>query len=111
MGSKLAGGRWNSPGRPVVYTSEHPATAALEVLVHAQRPQLLQESFVLVSAELDEALGRTLDPRALPEAWDRLGDLSVAQAIGDAWFDEGVSVALRVPSVVMRGQYNEPTPY
>ncbi len=31
----LTGGRWNSPGRPVIYAAETFAGALLEVLVHA----------------------------------------------------------------------------
>ena len=33
-GARLYGGRWNSPGRPAVYTVGSLALAALEVLVH-----------------------------------------------------------------------------
>lgn len=106
MGSKLVGGRWNSPGRAVVYTSEQPATAVLEVLVHAERPQLLRDSFVMLSAEVDDDLIRILDATALPIGWNELGDLKVAQRVGDAWFDAQVSVALRVPSVILQGQFN-----
>lgn len=106
MGSKLAGGRWNTPGRAVVYTSEHPATAVLEVLVHAERPQLLRDSFVMLSAEVDDTLVRTLDVSALPARWNELGDMTIGQRIGDTWFDKQVSVALRVPSVILRGQFN-----
>ncbi len=90
----------------MVYASEHPATAILEILVHVQRPQLLRESYVMLSAEIGEEFVRTLDAFALPERWDSIDDLSVAQRIGDTWFDEQVSVALRVPSVVLPGQYN-----
>ncbi len=106
MGSKLAGGRWNTPGRAVVYTSEHPATAVLEVLVHAERPQLLRDSFVMLSAEVDDTLVRTLDVSALPARWNELGDMTIGQRTGDTWFDKQVSVALRVPSVILRGQFN-----
>lgn len=60
----------------------------------------------MVSAELDERLIRTLDPRALPKGWDNLNTLTVSQHLGNAWYDESVSVALRVPSVVLRGQSN-----
>lgn len=60
----------------------------------------------MVSAELDERLVRTLDPRALPEGWDNLETLTVPQRLGNAWYDQSVSVALRVPSVVLRGQSN-----
>jgi len=106
VGSKLAGGRWNTPGRAVVYTSEHPATAVLEVLVHAERPQLLRDSFVMLSAEVDDTLVRTLDVSALPARWNELGDMTIGQRTGDTWFDKQVSVALRVPSVILRGQFN-----
>jgi len=100
------GGRWNSPGRAVVYTSEQPGVAVLEVLVHAERPQLLRDSFMMLSAEVDDDLVRTLDVAALTEGWNKSGDLRVAQSIGDAWFDAQVSVALRVPSVILQGQFN-----
>ena len=32
-GARLYGGRWNSPGRPVVYAAGHSALAVLEALV------------------------------------------------------------------------------
>ncbi len=106
MGSKLAGGRWNSSGRSVVYTSLHPATAVLEVLVHVKRAQLLRDAYVMIAAEVPDELIRSLDPAALPRGWDAAEETSASTDIGDAWFDEQVSVALRVPSAVMRGQYN-----
>jgi len=33
-GARLYGGRWNSPGVPMVYASEHKSLAALEARVH-----------------------------------------------------------------------------
>ena len=39
-GAALEGARWNSPGRILIYASEHYATAILEKLVHAGRTQL-----------------------------------------------------------------------
>ena len=40
-GARLYGGRWNSPGRPAVYTAGSLALAALEVLVHMQSRKAL----------------------------------------------------------------------
>ena len=106
VGSKRAGGRWNTPGHAVVYTSEHPAVATLELLVHLKRAQLLRDHYSMIAAEVPDALVRSLDLNALPEGWNAPEEGTASTAIGDAWFGERVSVALRVPSAVMRGQFN-----
>ena len=49
-GARLYGGRWNSPGKAVIYTSEHQATAVLEILVHV-RP--LPQHWQWVGYQLD----------------------------------------------------------
>src|SRR5690606_12132165 len=46
-GARLYGGRWSSPGKPVVYLGGTPAIAALEVLAHNARPGLLSASFAI----------------------------------------------------------------
>lgn len=100
------GGRWNTKGRPLVYTSEHPAVAALEVLVHVKRAQLLKDSFVMIEAVIPDESIVTLDPKALTAGWDSIEETKASTGIGDNWFDERISLALRVPSVVMKGQFN-----
>ncbi|MGH7564183.1 MAG: RES family NAD+ phosphorylase [Gemmatimonadota bacterium] len=40
MGARRAGGRWNSKGRPMIYTSEHLSLPVLETLVHVTRDEL-----------------------------------------------------------------------
>jgi RES domain-containing protein len=40
-------GRWHRKGTPIVYCSDHPSTALLEVLVHLQ-PQQIPPSFQLI---------------------------------------------------------------
>jgi RES domain-containing protein len=46
-GARLYGGRWNSPGVPMIYASQSRALAALEMLVHFDSPKLLR-SYLLV---------------------------------------------------------------
>lgn len=106
MGSKKAGGRWNSPGRAVVYASENRATAALEILVHVRRAQLLRDDYIIFELDVPDELVATLEPRVLPEGWDAAIETSASTDIGDAWFDLRASVALRVPSVAIRGETN-----
>jgi RES domain-containing protein len=97
-GARIFGGRWNSPGRPVVYFAEHPALAALEVRVHLDLPfELLPNDFVLMHVSspnrLISGLGETVSAER-------------TIAVGDAWFDERRSAALRVPSILIPNAWN-----
>jgi len=104
-GSRRAGGRFNHPGTPVVYTSESLALAELEVLVNLPTDRLLA-SYVAFRANIPEADVETLDPDRLPSNWrDAPAPLSI-RAIGEDWIAAGVSVALRVPSAVVPAEKN-----
>ncbi|MGD0430356.1 MAG: RES family NAD+ phosphorylase [Acetobacteraceae bacterium] len=97
-GARIFGGRWNSPGRPVVYFSEHPALAALEVRVHLDLPfELLPDDFVLMQVSLPNRLISGLGETVLAER---------TVAAGDAWVAERRSAALRVPSVLIPNAWN-----
>jgi RES domain-containing protein len=37
-GAEIAGGRWNSRGRPLIYCADSFAGALLEILIHANAP-------------------------------------------------------------------------
>ncbi len=74
--------------------------------MHVKRAQLLRDHYSVITAEVPDALVRSLDLDALPKGWDAPEETTASTGIGDAWFDQQVSVALRVPSVVIRGQLN-----
>ncbi len=104
-GARIHGGRWNSKGRAVVYSSESISLAVLEQLVHVEDPTVL-DAFVVVSATLEEASIETLSVSSLPDGWRAYPAPSFLKEIGDKWLSEGRSLALRVPSVTVRGQHN-----
>jgi RES domain-containing protein len=101
-GARILGGRWNSPGRPVVYFAEHPALAALEVRVHLDLPfELLPNDYVLMRVALpDRLIVATDEPRGETTS----GGQTVT--MGDAWLAGGHSAALRVPSVLISNAWN-----
>lgn len=101
-GARINGGRWNSAGHSVVYTSESAALATLEMLVHLEDVQLLR-SFVLIPAIVDDALIETLDADQVPTNWRQYPAPESTQAAGDRWISEADSVGLRVPSVIVPG--------
>lgn len=101
-GAMLHGGRWNSPGRPVIYAAESFAGALLEVLVHANLG-VLPKNHRAVRIEIPEKVSiETVLPEQVP-GWDA-EDMAVSRAFGDAWIEEKRAAVLRVPSVVTAGR-------
>lgn len=104
-GARRYGGRWTSPGRPVVYTAEHASLAALEVLVHLGSSRLLN-AYSILRCEFDSALLRTLVPADLPVDWRSAPAPVSLRQIGDRWLTEQASPVLGVPSAVIPLEHN-----
>jgi RES domain-containing protein len=104
-GARLFGGRWNSPGVRVVYTSPTLALAAIETFVNLE-PNLRPDDLVSIEAELpDDAPMEGLDPKSLPRKWYEMRDESLRR-FGDRWIHTGRTIALHVPSAAIRGEWN-----
>src|SRR5918997_70680 len=80
-GARLYGGRWNSPGTRMVYTSGSVSLAVLEVLVPLQEASLIS-SYSLISARFDDALVERLERSRLPDGWRSYPAPSELQRIG-----------------------------
>jgi RES domain-containing protein len=98
--ARSAGGRWNSPGVPVVYAAETLSLALVEVLVHLKDAGTLP-AYSTVRLDFDEAIVETLPASKLPGRWREYPAPAETRAIGDRWVAEARSVLLRVPSVVV----------
>ncbi|WP_427309010.1 RES family NAD+ phosphorylase [Cupriavidus sp. H39] len=105
-GAMLVGGRFNSPGRPVIYGALTFAGAMLEVLVHA-RIGKVPRHHVCVTADVPEGVSiERVEWNALPTGWDAHDARAIARDYGDRWLEEGRSAILLVPSVVARAEWN-----
>jgi RES domain-containing protein len=102
-GARIAGGRWNSPGVAMVYTAGSIALAALEMLVHLERSELLA-AYVIFTCTFDPAL--VSEPDALPSDWRSSPAPAASRRVGDAWVLEGRSAVLLVPSAVVEEEHN-----
>lgn len=103
-GARKYGGRWNSPGTSIVYTSETQSLAVLEMLVHLEQPDLLQR-YVLIGVTIHEALIEKLDRCRLSRHWQTAPPIEL-RAIGDEWASRNTSVALQVPSALVAAENN-----
>jgi len=101
-GARLVGGRWNSPGRPVIYAAETFAGALLEVLVHSNLGRVPRTHAMVEITIPDATPAEIVAADALP-GWDAEGQM-VSRSYGDRWLEEQRTAVLRVPSVVTFGR-------
>jgi len=102
-GARLYGGRWNSPGRAVIYACTSYAGAMLEKLVHTGRQ--IPRHQVCVTFSVPEALKLIeLQPGRI-RGWEAAG-CKASRRAGDAWLSAKSSAILLVPSVVFAVERN-----
>jgi len=97
-GAAKTGGRWNSRGVVVVYTSATKSLATLENLVHLNPPRLFK--YVVFSLKLDAAFVEIFPNKSLPADWRIEPPPPSTKAIGDAWVKAARSAVLALPSVI-----------
>ncbi|MCG6856730.1 MAG: RES family NAD+ phosphorylase [Salaquimonas sp.] len=95
-GGLRAAGRWNYRGERIVYCSDHPSTAMLEVLVHFD-PEDLPETYQLLEIDIpDDVVPFT---PTLADDWRDHPD-----TLRDIWHDivsGNLAAVAEVPSVIM----------
>jgi len=100
-GAKLVGGRWNSPGVAMLYTSENRALALAEYWVHVH-PSNLPTDVCVVEIEVpDTARIMSIPLSSLPENWRVEPPLTSLRQAGDQWVLNKQSLILEAPSAVM----------
>jgi len=104
-GARLYGGRWSSPGRRVIYVSEHQSTAALEIFVHAF-PFVPGEKYQAFRLAWADSLTEIFPTKNLPARWRSSPPPPANMEIGDRWLRERRSVALALPSAISPADTN-----
>ena len=105
-GAELAGGRWNSKGVPMLYTSESIALCTVEIAVHMPLG-IVPLDYYLVRIELpDQIVQPEVKPEDLPEAWKSFPHANLTQEIGDNFILEESHLVLKVPSATVQGNSN-----
>jgi RES domain-containing protein len=95
-GGTLVAGRWHFRGAPIVYCTDHPSTALLEILVHATR-FTIPDHYQLLEIEIPDDI-QPVVPH-LPDAWEI--NVEATRRIGTSFLSDGLSALMSVPSVVM----------
>ena len=105
-GAKVTGGRWNSPGVAMIYTSASIALATLETLSYLN-PGPLPFNRYLIQFDIPDDVWRSADRLpSLPGGWDAIPAGMTSRQIGDAWIAGATSLLLKVPSVIVPDECN-----
>jgi RES domain-containing protein len=104
MGGMYAARRWNEKGHLIVYTATSRALAAIEYFVNLE-PNQAPDDLIMLEASVPDAQIEQLNLAALPRNWFEI-DSRDCRAIGTEWLKSKRSLALKVPSVPVRGDWN-----
>lgn len=106
LGGLYASGRWHTKGRRIVYCAPDPATALLEVLVHADIEIAdLPVRFRFFEIDVPRAVTvERIGPSQLGRNWQN--HIAATRRIGDNWLRSGRTALLRVPSVLAPATWN-----
>jgi len=107
-GAKSSGGRWNSEGKALVYSSTSRALACIETLVHLNAASLpLNRYLIQIDIPDDVWAARIVkDMSTVPTGWDALPAGRTSIQLGDAWIRDKTSAILLVPSIAVPEEQN-----
>ncbi len=105
-GAALYGGRWNSKGIPVIYTSESKALCLLEAAVHFPLGNSPRD-LMIVTIEIPDTINiRVVLKKDVHDGWNAFPFHSSTQKIGDRLLKELEYQVIKVPSALVPCEYN-----
>lgn len=106
-GAELTGGRWNTPGCPLLYTSTSRALACLETLAHLQAGTLPLNRYLV---ELQVPQDSWIDAESVSASelvgWDAHPPGRVSLSWGSSWAATSRTLLAKVPSIVVPEEFN-----
>ena len=99
-------GRWNSAGNKVLYAAESIPLAFLENMVRRQGVGFNNDFRIMFISVPDPVSMEVISMDGLSPAWRNPNDYSACLPLGDKWYQDGKSIALKVPSAVMPEAFN-----
>ncbi len=104
-GAELYGGRWNSKGTAVNYTSASRALCVAELAVNLPLIRTPLD-YHIVTIDIPDNSIYELDQDAYPEDWRSVPHIDATQKIGDGFVMESKYLTLKVESAVVQDEYN-----
>ena len=104
-GAELHGGRWNSKGIRMLYTSASRALCTVEIAANLPLGMLPPE-YHLITLEFPDKTIMELPRKDYPEAWGSFPHQDATQQIGNAFIEGAKHMTLKVESALVQDEYN-----
>ncbi|AWV99141.1 RES family NAD+ phosphorylase [Arcticibacterium luteifluviistationis] len=105
-GARLFGGRWNSKGMQVLYTSSSIALCTVEIAVRTPLHSLPMDYFLIKVYIPDDLAIYQIPNEVLPQKWDVLPHGDFTQKLGDSFLKKGNYLIMKTPSACVEGDFN-----
>lgn len=106
IGAARYGARWNSKGTEIVYTAQSRALAMAEVAVHLTLATL-PRTFKMITIHIPDFVEvLNCNEKKLEIGWNDFPENSATQIIGDEFIQKNEYCVMKVPSAVVKGDYN-----
>jgi RES domain-containing protein len=105
-GASLTGARWNSKGTEIIYCAQSRALAMAEVVVHLSIASLPKD-FVMLTVDIpDQIVIHTFNTSVLQRDWNIFPNSFTTQIFGDEFIRQNQTCIMKVPSAVVKGDFN-----
>ena len=98
--------RWNPKGRFVIYTAGSRSLACLENLVHRSGEWQGKLYKVMLIEFPDKIKIESIEVDDLKKNWEQINNFSYCQSMSIKWLDAASTAILRVPTVIIKKEYN-----
>ena len=105
-GASLSGNRWNSNGIEIIFCANSRALAMAEFAVHLNLA-LISNDYLMIEINMpDSIVIEAIEIDKFPSDWNLFPHILPTQKIGDEFVKENKYCVLRVPSAVVKGDFN-----
>ncbi len=98
--------RWNAKGTFIIYTAGSRSLACLENLVHRSGEWQGKIYKVMLIEFSDKIKIDTIESTELKKNWEQINSFTYCQSMANKWLADATAAVLRVPSVVIKKEYN-----
>lgn len=98
--------RWNSAQKNILYTAQSLSLACLENVVHRNKDGL-NSLFKAITLEVPDNLTiKEINEQDLIGDWSDFDNIEYTRQLGDYWYDSLETLILKVPSVIIKNEFN-----